>query len=209
MKSVLDEDFKTYGRVLDLDISDFMNEVAKFPEVPTKSVYYEASRPEFEGTPLYNQFQDIIYGGMPVEFGCCHGFNNKLNGLEYHRDSEINMAGTDMILMVGHRWDIDYADNSFDTSLVEAFFVPKGTAVELYATTLHYAPCGVDGQEFRSGVVLPRGTNDQLNDVSEAIGESAMLFGVNKWLLVHPESGETGRVGTLKGKNLTLDDFNK
>ena len=106
-------------------------------------------------------------------------------------------------------FSIDYADNSFDTSLVEAFFVPKGTAVELYATTLHYAPCGVDGQEFRSGVVLPRGTNDQLNDVSEAIGESAMLFGVNKWLLVHPESGETGRVGTLKGKNLTLDDFNK
>lgn len=209
MKSVLDEDFKTYGRVLDLDISDFMNEVAKFPEVLTKSVYYEASRPEFEGTALFNQFKDIVYGGMPIEFGCCHGFNSKLNGLEYHRDSEINMAGTDMILMVGHRWDIDYADNSFDTSLVEAFFVPKGTAVELYATTLHYAPCGVDGQEFRSGVVLPRGTNDQLNDVSEATGESAMLFGVNKWLLVHPESGETGRVGTLKGKNLTLDDFKK
>ena len=46
---------------------------------------------------------------------------------------------------------------------MEYFFVPAGTAVELYATTLHYAPCSVDGKEFRCGVVLPRGTNEKLS----------------------------------------------
>ena len=99
MKSVLDGEFRTYGRVLDIDVSDFMTEAAKLPEVPTKSVYYEASRPEFESTPLFREFQDKVYGGMAIEFGCCHGFNSKLNGLEYHRDSEVNIAGTDMILL--------------------------------------------------------------------------------------------------------------
>lgn len=207
MKSVLDDEFKTYGRVLDIDVSDFMNEVEKLPAVTTNSVCYEAIVPAFEATPLFKVFQDSIYGGMPVEFGCCHGFNRTLNGLEYHRDSEINIAGRDMILLVGHRWDIDYRDNSYDTAHTEAFFVPQGTAVEIYATTLHYAPCGVDGKEFRSGVVLPRGTNRPLDYTPAPEGEAAMLFAVNKWLLVHTESGETGRVGTLKGKNLTLDDF--
>ena len=33
--------------------------------------------------------------------------------------------------------------------------------VEVYATTLHYAPCHVDGAKgFRVAVVLPRGTNE-------------------------------------------------
>lgn len=207
MKSVLDEGFKMYGRVLDVDATEFIDEVQKLPAAPQGQVLYEASIPSFEQTKLFLKFMDEIYGGMPIEFGCCHGFNDKLNGLEYHRDSEINIAGTDMILMVGHRWDIDYEDNSYDTSKVEAFFVPKGTVVEIFATTLHYAPCGVDGKEFRSGVVLPGGTNEALDVVPEAKGESKMLFAINKWLLVHPESGETGRVGLLKGKNLSVRDF--
>lgn len=130
MKSVLDEGFKMYGRVLDVDAIEFMDEVQKLPVAPQGQVLYEASIPSFEQTKLFLKFMDEIYGGMPVEFGCCQGFNDKLNGLEYHRDSEINIAGTDMILMVGHRWDIDYGDNSYDTSKVEAFFVPQGTVVE-------------------------------------------------------------------------------
>ncbi|WP_297968076.1 DUF4867 family protein [uncultured Anaerovibrio sp.] len=207
MKSVLDEAFRTYGRVLDMDASEFLTEVQKLPAAPQGQVLYEASIPALEQTKLFLKFMDEVYGGMPVEFGCCHGFNDKLNGLEYHRDSEINIAGTDMILMVGHRWDIDYSDNSYNTDRVEAFFVPMGTVVELYATTLHYAPCGVEGKEFRSGVILPEGTNEHLEVEPEAKGEGGMLFAVNKWLLVHPESGERGRVGLLKGKNLTVGDF--
>ena len=68
------------------------------------------------------------------------GDNHKLNGLEYHRSSEINIAVTDMILLLGSQQDVG-TDFTYDTSKVEAFYVPAGTVVEMYATTLHYAPC--------------------------------------------------------------------
>ncbi|MCR5176813.1 MAG: DUF4867 family protein [Anaerovibrio sp.] len=207
MKDVYDTAFTTYGRVLEMDVSDFLNQVTKLPVAPEGQVLYEAVIPAFEGLSLFRDFSDTVYGDMPIEFGCCHGYNSKLNGLEYHRDSEINIAGTDMILMVGHRWDIDYSDNSYDTSKVEAFLVPRGTVVEIYATTLHYAPCGIKGNEFRSGVILPRGTNEPLRNRPVGKGEASMLYAVNKWLLVHEESGETGYVGQLKGRNLSVADF--
>ena len=78
--------------------------------------------------------------------------------MEYHRSSEVSAAATDAILILGSQQDI--ADDwSFDTAKCEAFLVPKGTAVEIYATTLHYAPCSVGDERFRVTVVLPKGTN--------------------------------------------------
>lgn len=70
-----------------------------------------------------------------------------MNPLEYHRSFEVNVEATDAVLMLGSLQDVE-TDFTYDTSRVEAFFVPAGTAVELYATTLHYAPCGVDGGSF-------------------------------------------------------------
>ena len=64
-----------------------------------------------------------------------------LNALEYHRSSEANVAATDVILLLGQQSDIT-DDFKYDTAQLEAFFVPAGTAVELYATTLHYTPIG-------------------------------------------------------------------
>lgn len=207
MFSVYDDEFKTYGRVLELDVSDFMDEVKELHYAQAGTVCYEASIDNFEKTGLFEELRDRVFGGMPIEFGCCWGYNSKLNGLEYHRGSEVNIAAEDMVVMLGHRWDIDYSDNSYDTDLVKAFFVPKGTAIELFGTTLHYAPCGIDGKEFRSGVVLDRGTNLPLKNPPPAYGVAAMLFATNKWLMVHPESGESGRVGKLKGKNRTITEF--
>ena len=89
---------------------------------------------------------------------------------------------------------------------IECFLVPAGTAVELYATTLHYAPCGVDGREFRCGVVLPRLTNEPLVAAKTTDGEDRLLFAVNKWLIAHKESGleADGAWIGLRGKNLSL-----
>ena len=89
---------------------------------------------------------------------------------------------------------------------MEVFFVPAGTAVELYATTLHYAPCGKEGQEFRCGVVLPKGTNEELHEPVGKEAEDRLLFAENKWLIAHKESGleQDGAWIGLKGKNLTL-----
>lgn len=206
MKSVTDKEFKQYGRVLDVDTADFVQ--AMLAKEPIKEgVVYEPSDEVLEKLPLYKQMQDEVFGGMEVEFGFCSGYNNKLNAVEYHRSSEIDIAATDLVLMLGRQQDIDYSNNTYETKNVELFFVPKGTAVELYATTLHYAPCRENNEEFRCGVVLPKGTNLPLKvKPVENKGENQLLFAANKWLIGHAESGvdkDGGFIG-LVGENTTL-----
>lgn len=69
----------------------------------------------------------------------CWGYNTKLNCLEYHRDSEVNAGETDFVLLLAKEDEIE--DGRLDTAKVKAFRVPAGAAVEVYGTTLHYAPC--------------------------------------------------------------------
>ena len=126
-----------------------------------------------------------------------------LNAVEYHRTSEINIAVTDLILLLGLEKDIE-DDYSYDTSNIEAIFVPAGTAIEVYGTTLHYAPCNEGG--FRCVVILPKDTNTELEATIEKQGEDALLFAKNKWLIGHPETdlGAQGAFIGLKGKNICL-----
>ena len=203
----MDAEFNVYGRILDVDTQDFVKAINARPATPQGEVVYEPSVAEFEQLPLSQTMEKIVYGQMPMEFGHCSGWNEKLNALEYHRSSEIDIAATDLILMLGRQQDITPEDYTYDTKNVECFLVPAGTAVELYATTLHFAPCGVDGKEFRCGVVLPKHTNEELTeDTSKTQGEERLLFAVNKWLIAHEESGldKSGAWIGLKGKNLSL-----
>ena len=79
-------------------------------------------------------------------------------------------------------------------------------AVEVYATTLHYAPCGVDGAGFKVAIVLPKGTNLDL-DREHKGGEDGHLTAKNKWLLGHPEGGlPEGSPMGLIGKNLNCNE---
>lgn len=109
-------------------------------------------------TDTFRQLQEITYGEMPIQIGYCNGRNSRLNALEYHKDSEVNVMATDAILLLGLRSELE-EDYTLDTKKVKAFLVPAGTAVEIYATSLHYAPCGVDGKPFQVAIVLPKGTN--------------------------------------------------
>lgn len=205
MKTVFDREFRKYGKVIEgLDISALISEMEK-TELP-KDVIYVPSVNELEATPFAKQMAESVYGGLPVQVGFCNGHNKMLNALEYHRNSEINVAVTDVILMIGSQQDIE-DDYSYDTSNVEAFLVPKGTVIEVYATTLHYAPCGVDGNGFRCTVVLPKDTNLDLAVKPECVSEDKLLFARNKWLVAHEDAKISGAFNGLKGKNLSLDDF--
>ena len=136
MKSVMDEAFRPYGRVLPLDTKEFCTAL-KGIDIPAEGTVYEPSVASFEALPLFKELTEKTYGEMPTELGHCSGHNEKLNALEYHRSSEIDIAATDLVLMVGRQQDIDPKTLTYDTGNVECFFVPAGTAVELYATTLH------------------------------------------------------------------------
>lgn len=202
IQSIADRAFQKYGRVIkDVDFSELLVQLRNMP-VP-EGVAYEPSVAALEATGAYAPLKDRVYGELPIEIGYCNGHNRLLNAVEYHRSSEIDIAATDLILLLGAQQDIA-EDHTYRTEKIEAFLVPAGTAVELYATTLHYAPCGVDGEAFRCGVVLPKGTNLPL-DRKPGGGEYALLAAKNKWLIGHPEGGlpEGSFIGLI-GENLCL-----
>ena len=108
-----------------------------------------------------------------------------------------------MILLVGMEQDVK-EDYTYDTSQIEAFFVPAGTVVEMYATTLHYAPCMTAETGFRAVVVLPAGTNTELDFPVGESGEERLITAKNKWLIAHEEAGIEGAFCGLKGENIEL-----
>lgn len=200
---VTDERFKAYGKVVKgIDFSDMVRVLKEETPIP-EDVAYVPGLEALESLPVMKELTRKVYGEMPIQIGYCNGHNSLLNALEYHRSSEINVAATDAILLVGKEQDIT-EDFTYDTSLVEAFLLPEGMAVEMYATTLHYAPCGVDGAGFQVAIILPKGTNLDLEEGHQG-GEDGHLTAKNKWLLGHPEGGlPEGSPMGLIGKNLSV-----
>lgn len=199
---VTDKAFRKYGRVIaDVDFSELLEEMKDTP-VP-EDVVYEPSVANLEEIPVFWELQDKIYGELPIQVGYCNGHNRKLNALEYHRSSEIDIAVNDLVVMLGCQQDIT-EDFTYDTAKVEAFRIPAGTAVELYATTLHYAPCHIEDRGFQCVIVLPKDTNLELEENHQG-GEDGHLTAKNKWLLGHPEGGlPEGSPMGLIGENLSL-----
>lgn len=203
--SVNSPEFKAYGKVIDNVNLIPLVEALKNTPVPEK-VVYEPSVEQLEATETFKQLTEVTYGCMPIQIGYCNGHNSKLNALEYHKDSEINVAAKDAILLLGLRSEVE-DDYTYDTANVKAFLLPAGTAVEIYATSLHYAPCGVDGNGFQVAIVLPKGTNYPLPSAKlSAEGEDRLMTAVNKWLIGHPEGGlaEGSFIG-LTGENLSVN----
>ncbi|MBQ9948805.1 MAG: DUF4867 family protein, partial [Oscillospiraceae bacterium] len=132
--SVLDKEFAPYGKVLEgYDTTCLMKALDETTPLP-EGVDYVASVASLESTCLFGQLQNNAYGGMPIQIGYCNGHNTKLNCLEYHRDSELNIGLYDFVLLVAKEDDI--IDGKLDTSRVMAFRAKAGQVVEVYATTL-------------------------------------------------------------------------
>ena len=200
---VTDKAFQSYGKVIQgIDVSDLLEALKETPQ--PDDVVYVASDEKLEACPCVEKISYSLYGGMPIQAGYCNGNNVLLNAVEYHRDSEVNVAQTDMILILGKEQDIE-EDGTYDTGKMEAFLVPAGTVIEVYATTLHYAPCNVNGQKFRAAVILPKGTNTEAPKPQNNTKEDKLLFARNKWLIAHEEAGIEGAFVGLKGENLSVE----
>ncbi len=203
IQKVTDPAFRKYGQVLEgYDFTGLIKEMKHTP-VP-EDVIYVPSVEELEALDIMKDLQNKGYGGLPVQIGYCNGHNKKLNAVEYHRNSEINVAVTDLVLLIGHQQDIE-PDHTYDTSKIEAFLVPAGTGIEVYATTLHYAPCHVNEGGFQCVVVLPKGTNTELTFQTEKTGEDSLMTAKNKWLIAHEDAKIAGAFNGLKGENITID----
>lgn len=204
VKSVHDQAFNIYGKVVSgYDCSELIKKMKETP-LP-EDVIYVPSVGDLEALPVAGEISGNLYGQMPIQIGYCNGHNKRLNAAEYHRDSEVNVAVTDLVLILGRQQDIT-ADYRYDTAQMEAFLVPAGTMVEVYGTTLHYAPCHVEEGGFRCVVVLPRGTNTDLDPVTIKNGEDQLLFAKNKWLIGHEEGGLPAHAYLgMDGENLSID----
>ncbi len=205
--SVHDPEFAPYGKVLEgyqtQELLKTLDAVTPLPD----GVEYVPSQPELEALPIAAQLSANAYGGMPIQLGWCNGHNTRLNCLEYHRDSELNCGVMDFILLLAREEEI--ADGRLDTGKVKAFRVPAGDLVEVYATTLHYAPCSAKaGAGFRVLVALPRGTNGPKPDITPLNEEDKALWACNKWLLAHADSAEAAQGAYIGLQGVNLDIIN-
>ena len=202
--SVFDPEFAPYGKVLDgYDTAELAAAMNTIP-LPAEGVAYEPGIASLEACRIYGCLKDRAYGGMPIQVGMCWGHNTKLNCLEYHRDSELNIGAGDFVLLLAKAEDI--VDGKLDTAKVKAFKTPAGAVVEVYETSLHYAPCQIDGNGFRVAIVLPKGTNTEKPAITARNTEDAWLWACNKWLLAHADSSEAaqGAYVGLVGENIDI-----
>ena len=117
IKSVFDPEFAEYGKVVEgYDFTELLGILRQISPKPEDAVIYVPSVKELEALPVCKDLSDRAYGGMPIQIGYCNGSNTKLNSLEYHRDSEINIADDDMILLLGREQDIQ--NGQYDTAKV-------------------------------------------------------------------------------------------
>lgn len=204
---VTSPEFARYGRVISgyegecAAITGALNTHTPLPE----ATGYVPEEPALQRLPQAQVLGGSLYGGMPVQFGWCNGHNTRLNCLEYHRDSEFNLGTEDFILLLAKQEEIE--NGQLDTARVKAFRVPAGVLVEVYATTLHYAPCHTDpAKGFRVMVALPKGTNTDKPELPVQGGDDAWLWACNKWLLAHPNSDEArqGAAAALVGENIDI-----
>lgn len=154
-----------------------------------------------EALPQAQALMARYLGGVSAETGLCWGYASDLNALEWHKSSEVNIAVTDLVLLLADLRQLEAG--WLDSGQIKAFYVPQGTVLEIYQTTLHFCPCMVDAKGFRSVVILPRETNEPLR----APG-APLLWRQNKWLIAHETNAsllEKGVVPGIRGVHLHVN----
>ncbi len=207
---ITDKSFLKYGRVYTKFVVDKLMHYLKTYARVSDEIVYEADVIGAAGyteelLPIIRE----VYGGMDdLQVGWVHGRNKKLNALEYHKGSEIVIVGADMVVLMGHINDIAWPEGTYNTSKVQAYYAPQGTVYEISPHCLHYAPVHVHEEDgFRCVILLPKGTNTDIDFEPGNEGEDTLLLAKNKWLIAHPEDasfeGSRAHRG-LTGENITI-----
>lgn len=200
MKTIKDNSFSQYGKVLDIDTSSIVEYLINHSNMPESNNLYVAHDEEFYKLPIFKEIENKYFGQLLLESGYCNGYNSKLNCMEYHATIEIDVAGTDAALILGKQADIK--EGKVNSKDLEVFTMKKGEAVLLYPGTLHFSPCKLSNSGFKMAIILHRGTNLDLKEKSL----DPKLWKVNKWLLAHSESNQAslGAYIGIEGENIEI-----
>ncbi len=199
--TVHDPEFIPYGTFIsDVDTS----EIVAVGEQLLKdgATGYKASVSEFEALDIHRIMCDRFFGQLPAQTGLVCGDNCRMNALEWHKSSEINIAVEDIVLLLGQLDEI--SDGKYHSEKVKAFYLAKGECVEVYATSLHFTPCTVKKSGMGSVVGLPLGTNTALDKPAS----DRYLWAKNKWLVCHCDNKtmtDKGIEGIIGGDNITVN----
>ena len=198
--SIKDDEFRKYGNVLKLNTDEIVIACEKLPK-PNSKTEYIASVESLENLDMSENLREIMFGGCEAQIGITHGHNTLMNGLEYHRSSEVNIAATPLVLILGLQYEMEGYE--YDSSKVKAFYLDRGDVVEIYSTSLHFCPCQVNDDGFSCVVVLPKDTNTLLDKPCN----DKLLFKKNKWIICHDENHELINRGVypgIHGKNYEI-----
>ena len=206
--SVFDPEFERFGEVL--DVSEFVPLIEyldKYTVVPASGNEYVPHVEDLGSVVSSSTVIHDTFGLVPLEYGYVNGNNTKLNALEFHKSSEINVCVTPLVLLLASINDIE--NSAIHSSKVSAFYIPENTAIEVYSTTLHFSPCKVVESGFKCAVILPYGTNMEFIRAKGNQGKySEFLFKTNKWLLNHPENSrmvELHATNAILGENIEIN----
>lgn len=193
-------EFMEFGRVLDINVDEIIS-VAKTIPNPESGSCYVASEPKFEQLAIANEFRDKCFGELEIQTGYCWGSSHKLNALEWHKCSEVNVSVTPLVLLLAQM--SDFRGGHIDSSRVKGFYVPEGKCIEVFATSMHFCPIQVQDGGFGSVVVLPKGTNVPLDRTYA----DKTLYRKNKWLVCCEDNDalkEKGVVAGISGTNFEI-----
>ena len=200
--STLDKEFSEFGvRLSGFDVSEIIKRGKAF-EFPKEGSAYEASTPAFEELSIAKEITEKCFGELPAQIGYCYGHSSFLNAFEWHTSSEVNIAVTDLILILAKRSDL--ADGKIDSSKAKVFFLKQGEMVEVFATSLHFCPCQVEKSGFGCVVALPKGTNLPL---TKEPAQDPLMFRKNKWIIAHVDNAPLiarGVVPGVTGENIEI-----
>ena len=89
IQKITDEAFKKYGKVLaQYDCAELIREMEHTP-LP-EDVIYVPSVEELEVLSVARDFQNSMYGGLPIQIGYCNGHNHTLFKSQFVRVAYIS-----------------------------------------------------------------------------------------------------------------------
>ncbi len=205
------EVFESYGKVIGVsEVSlegrkSLINYFHTKTEAPTEGNLYVADELPIHELPVAKELQNVVdYDELQI--GYCHGYNTRINALEWHDCQELVLAATDCVLYLGHPDDLIQEDGQLnvETDSLIAVKLAEGDVIALHPRIMHFSPTKVNDQPYRTMIVLEKGTNQPL----EGLGENH-LFMTNKWLIAHPDRQDLVDKGAwpgLRGKNYDWED---
>ena len=178
-----DSSFSDYGVVYPFDnvseIDDVISQYAK----PKDGMKYVSPLKELESKRLINKIKYDIFGDMPIDVGLTFGHSEEFTAFEYHQCSEVNIMLDDVIMVLGKRQTLETYGTIDPNREAKMFYVPKGSIIELYNDTLHYAPLQVTSEGYKVVVIVISGTNTSLSE--NVVTANPRLVKKGKFQVVH------------------------